>query len=65
MTDPGTTSPEPPDAGPPDTGEPTIDRALGGLPELSDIPVTEHYDRLAQAHAVLDGVLGRDGADDA
>ena len=49
----------------PATGEPTIDEALGRLPELSELPVTEHYDRLAQAHAVLDGVLGRDGTDGA
>ena len=49
----------------PATGDPTIDQALGRLAELTELPVAEHHDRLAQAHAVLDQVLGREGTDGA
>ena len=65
MTGTGAPSPDPGELSPPTTGEPTIDQALDRLPELTELPVAEHYHRLAQAHAVLDGVLGRDGADGA
>ena len=45
---------------PPATGEPKIDVALGRLPELTELPVDQNYDRLSQAHAVLDEVLHAD-----
>jgi hypothetical protein len=58
------TPPEgPADPSPPATGETAIDQALDRLTGLTELPVAEHTERLAQAHAVLDGVLGRDGAD--
>lgn len=60
-----TPSGDPRELSPPGTGDPTIDAALGRLTELSEIPVSEHHDRLVQAHAALDQVLGRDGADGA
>ena len=35
------------------TGDPDIDAALERLAELDALPVTEHLDRLDQAHEVL------------
>ena len=63
MTETGTGTPSSDlgDLRPPATGEPSVDAALGRLPELTELPIDQHYDRLAQAHAVLDGVLHADG----
>ena len=64
MTENQTPSREP-GGTPPATGDPTIDQALARLSELSELPVAQHHDRLAQAHAVLDRALGRSGTDGA
>ena len=60
-----TPPPDPGDLSPPATGDPAIDQALDRLTGLTELPVAEHAERLAQAHTVLDGVLGRDGTDGA
>ena len=53
MTDPAA------DDGVPQTGDAEIDRALGELTDLSSAPLSEHHDRLAQAHEVLHRALDR------
>lgn len=44
-------------AGPPITGEGAVDQALSGLSDLSSVPVSQHHDRLAQAHEALHQAL--------
>ncbi|MDO5287904.1 MAG: hypothetical protein Q4G45_13945 [Actinomycetia bacterium] len=34
----------------PTTGDPTIDQACAQVADLSEVPLGEHLDRLAQAH---------------
>jgi hypothetical protein len=53
MTEPGGVD------APPETGDPEIDRALAGLADLPDAPLSEHHDRLASAHEVLHRALDR------
>ena len=43
--------------GTPATGEPRVDEALRGVEDLDGLPVDEHADRLAAAHAALQEVL--------
>lgn len=54
-----------PDAvlGAPQTGEAAVDEALMGLAELSSAPLSQHHDRLAQAHERLHQALNGDGPD--
>jgi hypothetical protein len=44
----------------PTTDVPEVDQALQDLADLAELPVTEHHDRLAAAHAALENALHRD-----
>jgi hypothetical protein len=57
----GDPDPRAPDV--PTTGDPVIDEALQGLRDLPSIPLSEHHDRLAQAHEALQAALERSGDD--
>jgi len=46
-------------SGPPQTGHTEIDQALHGLADLASAPLSDHHDRLAKAHEVLDAALHR------
>ena len=57
----GAGTPDPPAPAAPTTGDPAIDDALQGLRDLPSIPLSEHHDRLAQAHEALHTALERSG----
>lgn len=48
-------------AEPPQTGVAQIDQALSGLTDLGEAPLSEHHDRLGQAHDVLRDALSDQG----
>jgi hypothetical protein len=48
-----------PATNPPQTGDAAIDDAMLGLADLTSAPLSDHHDRLAQAHEVLHEALDR------